>query len=227
MKSVIILGAGTSIEDGISKGLWEKIKGKEIWSLNSIYRIFPSDLLPTRQLWVDISFFRRNGAAIQNMSKKGVILCCKRHAHYAFFGDIIQQYDVCREKEFYKEKMEKVSHIFIGANGLVGMFALSLAVREKFDIAYILGFDWGSTSIANRKTHCYQDKIKELNIYSTGAGNPEIYLNQNNTPNKKIKDFDLYNKEDCKIVNVSPSSHIYQFEKIDYSEFFKRIEKND
>lgn len=223
MKECIILYSGNSINDGIEQGLWSKIKGKDIWSLNSIFKLLPSDLIPTRQLWVDASFFRHESHNIQILHKKGTKLHCKRSPKYAFIGNMINQHDVCREREFYKEKMEKVSHIFIGGHGLVGVFALSLAVKEKYDTIYALGMDWGTTNVNIRKTHCFQDKMKDLNIYCTGAGNPEIYLNQNNTPNKWIKDFEIFGKEDTKIYNVSPKSNINTFEKIDYSTFFKKI----
>jgi len=38
MKECIIVGAGYSIKEGLEKGLWAKIKGKEVWSLNSAFK---------------------------------------------------------------------------------------------------------------------------------------------------------------------------------------------
>jgi hypothetical protein len=219
MKSVIIVGGGSSIQEGIDKRLWDKIKGREVWSLNSAFRTMPYN--PTRQLWVDYRFFEHNAHYIQVMGSQGVKLTCKAHRKYAFIGDVVEQKECCRQREFYGEGMKNVPLVFIGGHGLSGCFALSLAVLEDYDIAYILGYDWGTTSVNQRKTHYYQDKIKDLNIYSRGAGNPEIYLEK--LGKIFIKDFDLYLKEKIKIYNVSPNSNLYQFEKIDYDNFFERI----
>lgn len=221
MKEVIILGAGASLQKGIDSDLWNKIKGKDIWSLNSIFKIMPYN--PTRQLWVDVSFFRHEVAELQRLFNEGVSLHCKSHAHYAFISQRVNQYNCCREIEFYKEPMKEVSHIFIGSHGLVGLFSLSLAVKEEYDIIYLLGFDWGTSSNNERKTHVYQDKIKELNIRSTGAGKPGIYLKDNDKPNNHIKDFNIYKKEKSKIFNVSLDSNIEVFEKIDYNTFYEVI----
>ncbi|KKN07092.1 hypothetical protein LCGC14_1070600 [marine sediment metagenome] len=222
MKEVILLGAGDSITEGLEKGLWNKIKDKEIWSLNSMFKIMP--YIPTRQIWVDRTFFIKSSGEIQQLHKKGVELHCKKHNYYAFIGDMVKQYDAVREREFFKDnKIGDVSHVYFGGHGLVGIFALSIAIREKYEVIYLLGYDWGSISIDQRKTHCYQDKIKELNIYSTGAGNPEIYINTDGTPNKWIKDWEVFEKEETKIYNVSPLSHINNFQKLNYEEFFEKI----
>ncbi len=227
-KKVILVGAGCSITEGIEQGLWSKIKESsiEIWSLNSAFLTMP--YLPSKQLWVDYGFFKHQIAKLQEIQQKGVEMICKRHPKYGFLGRAITQYDGCKQREFYKTKMKEVSHMFIGLHGLVGTFALSVAVVRGYDLIYLLGYDWGNDSIDNFKTHYYQDKIKNLNIKSLGAGKPNIYLEANDKPNKHIKDFDIYKKEDCEIINVSPNSNLYQFPKIDYPEFFRRInnEKN-
>jgi hypothetical protein len=221
LKEVIILGAGSSIQTGIDTGLWNKIRGKDIWSLNSMFKIMPYN--PTRQIWVDVSFFRHEVAELQRLFKEGVELHCKSHTHYSFISQRVNQYPCCREREFYKEPMKEVSHIFIGGHGLVGLFSLSLAVKEEYDNIYLLGFDWGTKSNNERKTHVYQDKIKDLNIRSTGAGKPGIYLKEDDSPNNFIKDFNIYKKEKSKIWNVSPDSNIEIFEKIDYNTLYEKI----
>ena len=226
MKSCIILCSGESLNEGIDLGLWKQIKGKDIWGLNSIFKYMPYN--PTRQLWVDVSLFRHEAHNLQLMQKAGVQLHCKYHIHYAFLGDIINQHQCCREREFYsKNKMKDVSHLFIGQMGLVGFFATSLAIKEGYETIYLLGSDWGTKSNYERKTHCYQDKIKDLNIKSSGAGNPGIYLDTHDKPNKKIQDWKIYLKEDVKIYNVSPNSNIECFEKIDYPTFFKKLKEHD
>jgi len=238
MKSCAIIGGGYSINDGIQLGLWDKLKKSniEIWSVNSAFKAMP--FLPTREIWVDVNFFRHGVVELQKLYDQGVILMCKKHNHYTFLGDRIKQFECCRQREFYKEGMKTVSHVFIGGHGLSGIFALSLAVLEDYNICFALGFDWGSPSNEIRKTHFYQDKfpiITNLNdsknseneIYSHGAGKPGIYLREDNKPNRHIKDFDLFLNEKMKIYNVSPSSNLYQFEKIDYPTFFKILEEKN
>ena len=47
---LIIIGGGASIEEGISKNLWEKIKNKFVIGINYSYHHFPN---PTFQVWLD------------------------------------------------------------------------------------------------------------------------------------------------------------------------------
>ena len=51
MKSVVIVGGGNSVREGIEKGLWDKIKDKKVWALNSCFVFMP--FMPKRILWVD------------------------------------------------------------------------------------------------------------------------------------------------------------------------------
>lgn len=214
---VIIIGAGYySLKEGLNLDLWNKIKGLEIWSLNSIYKIMP--YLPSRQLWVDVDFFKHNAHDLQVMYQKGVKLCTKKHPYYAFF-DGINQYDCTRDIKNDKD-------IYIGGLGLVGMFALSLATKEQYSPIFLLGYDFGCPidKKDERKTHIYQDKIKDLNIYSTGVGRPEIYLHKNGRVKHEVKDFDKY-KDYKYIYNVSLYSNIMSYPKISWDEFFNMIKQ--
>jgi len=40
-EEVIILGGGYSVKEGIEKGLWNKIKDKNVWSLNYVFLTMP------------------------------------------------------------------------------------------------------------------------------------------------------------------------------------------
>lgn len=217
MKRVIILGAGKSINEGIAKGLWNKIKGKEIWSLNSMFKVMP--YLPTRELFVDVPFFRHTSEKIQQLAQKGVTLHAKKHNKYAFIPTINQY--MCS-----KNPNDKVS-LYIGGSGLCGLFALSLAVKENYEEIFILGYDWGGTSRDDKYTHCYQDKQKELEIWSTGVGRPEVYFMRDGRPNKDLKDFKYYLQFSNKIYNVSIPSHIEVFPKLRWEEFFDKIAQKD
>lgn len=214
-KSVIIIGGGTSIKEGISLGLWENIKDKEIWSLNYAYKTMP--YLPKRELWIDISFFTNNTKDLQELNSKGVELHCKEHGKYSLIPEI-KKYTTTRLP------IEANNKIFVGRMGLSGFFGLSLAIKEKYDTIYLLGYDFGLIE-GETKTHYYQNDIQ---VISSGVGRPELYRAENNINliKPEIVDFELYLKESSKIYNVSLKSNINYFEKIDYITFFQKI-KNE
>jgi len=203
MKEVIIIGGGYSVKEGIEKGLWNKIESKVIWSLNYVFKVMP--YLPTAELWVDSSFFKENASELQLLAEKGVKLYAKKHAMYAFI-DKITQFETTRNKEDFNK------FIYIGSNGLVGFFALSLAVRQ-FDRIFILGYNY---NVIDNKTHFYQDKI-----IHRGVGKTSVYLNKNGSVKKEVRDFEVY--KNYNIYNVSLKSNIQTFPKISWEEFFKMI----
>jgi hypothetical protein len=213
MKSVILVGGGASIKEGIELGLWEKIKGQEIWSINFAFLTMP--YLPNREVWTDISFFKNNIDILQRLYYQGVSCHAKLHHKYADIPEI-KTYETTREPVYSKEKM------FIGRMGLSGFFALSLAVKNNYDVVYLLGYDFGSKTT---NTHYYQDS---LNVSSTGVGHPELYRNHHGEVKEEVKDFELFLQYPTKIYNVSLESKIPYFEKIDYPTFFSKInEKKD
>lgn len=220
-KLVIILGAGTSIKEGIEKGLWDKIRKYETWSLNSMYKIMP--YLPTKELWADRKFFDMNITELQIMCQRDKVeLITKKNSRYNLIPEIIQRVSTTKVENYAKEK----DTLYTGRMGLVGLFALSLAVKENYDKIYLLGYDWGTTSLKDTNTHVYQDKIKQLKIYSGGAGRPIVYFRPNGKLKDEINDFKTFNKDREKIINVSIKSNINFFQKIDYLEFFKRIKED-
>ena len=217
-KKVILLGAGTSVKEGIEKGLWEKIKGKNIWSLNSMYKIMP--YYPSRVIWVDRKFFTNNITELQTMAQKHKVkLIAKKNDRYNIIPEI-KQYEVTREITQYNPE-KKI--LYSGRMGLVGLFAISLALYENYDIIYLLGYDWGSKGLEDTRTHVYQDKIKDLHNYSTGAGRPVVYFKPNGSVKDEVKDFNAFIKYKNKIINVSPNSHIDLFRKENYDEFFGHL----
>jgi len=217
MKTLILLGAGNSIKEGIDKGLWDKIKHIEKWSLNSMFKIMP--YLPNREIWVDKKFFEQTVVELQKLSQKGVKMITRNNTRYAELDSIIQ-YEGTREiLKWNKEK--KV--LYMGQMGLTGIFALSLAIIEGYEEIYLLGYDFGNTSIKDKQTHIYQDKLKELKIYSTGSGNPEVYRNDKDQVKNEVEDFNVFLQEKTKIYNISLTSNINCFEKLSYDEFFSRI----
>lgn len=219
MKPVIIIGGGSSIKEGIEKGLWEKIQGKaEIWSINFAYKFLP--YLPQRQIWMDTTFFKNYIQDLQKLSEAGVKLCTMKHDLYnsPMFKDKINQFEhtTIAKYDDFKNKV-------FASQGLSGGFALSLAVKEGYTPIYILGYDYGTPSFENRNTHFYQDKIAQNKIESSGIANTEVYMQRNNAPQPYVTDYDIYNQFHNKIVNVSLISNLSSFEKIGYDEFFERL----
>lgn len=230
MKEVIIIGGGQSVSEGIDLQLWDKIQGREIWSLNYAWKLMP--YLPIREIWVDSAFFEKNVDDIEGLWKKGVQLIAKKNMRYAllnhYLGEAVTQYDETRSSQGFKgvHALVETPLLFAGHKGLVGVFALSLAVAEKYDIIYLLGYDWGTPSNSDKQTHFYQGQIQ---VFSTGIANTEIYLHRDDTPQKEVHEFDLHKaaaeNNGLKIYNVSTRSHIDAFEKIGYLKFFELIEQ--
>lgn len=225
MKRVIILGGGYSVKEGIDKGLWEKIKPFELWSLNSVFKAMP--YLPKKEIWVDIGFFKHEANNLRDLGLQGVELVTKERHNYKPISDKLTLYGSSRVMEEYygKEAITK-NKIYYGRMGLAGQFALSLAVAQGYDEIYLLGYDFGTTSNTIKLTHWYQGNINKLDIYSTGAHRPEVYLQKNNKPRLEIEDWEVYKKEeDVKIFNVSIGSHLTVFPRITYDTFFNMLEE--
>ena len=224
-KRVILIGAGSSLKEGIDNGLWDKIKNEQIWSLNSIFKIMP--YLPSVELWVDFDFFKHEAENLKKLHQSRVELITKDYRKLAYFTGIITQYETTRDEEKYfgKKALEK-KLMYTGQMGFVSQFALSIAIARKYDEIYLLVYDFGPASLEDKNTHVFQDQMKELNILATGAGRPNVYLQQDGQPRREIREWDIYNREtDIKIYNVSLKSNIPYFEKISYIKFFELISK--
>jgi len=229
MKPTVLVGGGASINEGIKLGLWEKIQPCEVWSLNYAFRMMP--YLPQRELWVDHAFFDKNTLDVENLWKQGVKLVAKKNNRYAlinhYLGEAITQYEESRQPPGFqgvRALKNLTPFMFGGRFGLVGNFALSVALAERRTPIFLLGYDFGTLSHDDKFTHFYQD---ELDVYSTGVRNTQIYLDANNNPKKPVEEFQIFEKEAqanaIKIYNVSPKSHIAAFEKITYEQFFELI----
>jgi hypothetical protein len=189
MTRVILLGGGASLKEGIQKDLWNKISKETVWSCNYAYRTMP--YLPSKQIWVDISFYKNNIEEMQKLWEQKVPLVTRAHKSYAGITEHITQYNSTRvATQYYGKEAITKNLIYYGRMGLSGMFALSLAVAEGYDEIYLLGYDFGNVSLQNKQTHFYQDELKH--VYSTGVGRPEVYRMSNNTVKRKVEDFKVY-----------------------------------
>lgn len=226
MEQVVIIGGGYSVNEGIQKGLWSKLEGKEVWSLNSVYKIMP--YLPTRQLWVDIDFWNHEIDNMQNLFLKGVELITKDYHRIAGLKAQITQYGTCRDLKDWKGQESLDSNmVFTGRMGLVGAFALGVAILRKYKKIYLLGYDFGSQSLDIHNTHFYQNRIAELNIMSLGAARPEVYRLPDGSLREEIVDWQAYESGfGSQISNVSLISNLPYFPKISYEQFFEELERN-
>lgn len=211
-KSVVIIGGGASISDGIKLDLWNKLQQSniDIYSINFAYMAMP--FTPKKEIWLDTTFFRNNMDSLYALEQRGCKLETKVHAKYNELPSI-KQHAISREGI-------TPNTLYIGSNGLSGFLALSIAILDGYDTIYLLGYDFGTSSIHDTNTHFYQN---ELAVSSSGVRNPGVYLNTNNTIKKEVQCFDKYKQFPVTIYNVSPASNIQSFPKIDYPEFFSKI----
>lgn len=227
--SCIIIGGGKSVRKGIETGLWDKIKNKDVWSLNYTYKLYPYK--PSRECFVDFSFYKNNAKDIKELYNQGVPIYSKQNSKFKRINnDYIILYNTVREKGSFRGrqalKTPPEPHLFIGQMGLVGTFALSLAIAEGYKDIFLLGYDFGPPKPTDKDTHWYQKQIK---VESTGVGVPNVYWNKGTGLRPHITDYKVFNQvKDANIYNVSLQSNIEYFQKISYNKFYELIgEKGD
>jgi len=223
-KSIVLVGGGSSVLRGIELGLWNKIKGMDIWSLNFSYKTMP--FLPSTEIWIDKSFFTNNIEDLQKLNEKGVKLITAYNCKYDHYPEITTyKTSRCRE-EYTGKKMIDNGKIFVGTMGQCGFFSLSLAICMGYTTIYLLGYDFGTPTYSETPlTHFYQDKVEKLKIISKGVGKKDVYYNKEGKLKEGVKDYSLYTKENISIYNVSLESNINCFPKINYETLFKLLKE--
>lgn len=205
VKQLILIGGGSSIKEGISLGLWNKLEDKFTIGLNYSYKVFPA----TIQTFLDATFYNNERKALdklpmligqtRNIKNKGsnlLALSCGAIYNRNLQGGAYS----CR---------------------LCGIYTLSLAVYllNEGEI-FLLGYDNGAiTKNLDEKKRCishwYQGQIEHR-----GVGKTSYY----DVKDRGDKDFGVFkNEKKIKVYNVSPLSHINIFEKIDYATFFSKL----
>lgn len=216
LRTAILIGGGKSVLEGIELGLWDKLTDtkcfRDIFSINYAFKTMP--YLPNKQVWVDTTFFKNNMTDLEALYKQGVECHCKKNPKYNAIPEITQ-HDTSRD-EVVEDKL------YIGLMGLSGTFAISLAIKLGYDRIFLLGYDFGTTSINDTHTHYYQHL--KIPFISSGVNNPQVYMT-NSGVKKDAKSFDRF-KELCYntiIYNVSLKSNIDSFPKISYTEMFEKL----
>lgn len=207
LSQCFIIGGGSSIEEGINKGLWEKLKDKFVIGINYSYRHLNS----TIQVYLDYKFYNEN---IKDLDKLPLIITKtgKKLPSNTIQIKSISTYNRDVRKGCFK-------------GSLSGIYALSLAIYlldqmggEGEKQLFLLGFDFcgiGKFKNGKAKTHYYDD------IPHRGVGKINYY----NTKGRADRDFAPFAKETkVKIFNVSLQSKINVFPKIDYMTFCKMLD---
>ena len=209
-KEIIIIGGGSSINEGLALNLKEKIKDKYVLTLNFAFNHFDS----TATIFVDDMFYRGfilgaincNKEHVEKLKQLPLIIGAKRD-YVRFYSNTIPVGWTC--SYFHNNPLKK--GFFVG-KPLTGVFALHIAayLLDYKGSIYCLGFDGGA--IEGNNTHYYSD------IKHRGIGKIDVYREPS----------DYYFKEflvekDLAIYNVSPNSRINSFQKITYPQMFERL----
>jgi len=221
MREIIIIGAGYSVKEGIELGLWNKIKGKDILTINFCYRFLP--FLPTGIIWGDDSVWIKCEDSLSVLSNYGVKLYsrkCEKYNKYPFIKQIRVEDEGHNILPFTDDKGLELNSIYMGRCGFTGLMALSLACALKYDIIYLLGYDFGIIDYKENNTHWYRELDDKINCGAYGI--KSVYFD-GDKPRHEISDFNVYKTSKAKIYNFSPLSNIEVFEKLSYNQFFNKI----
>ncbi len=225
MGSVIILGGGYSVKEGIEKGLWDKIKGQTIWACNNSFFTVPYKC--DKLVWLDDTFFTSNKEKISPLSDLKVEFATKTN-NFLYNGfPYIKQYELTKDKKGYLGRealIKEDKKLYIGELKLTGTFAISLAIALGYSTIYILGFDYGTPN-KSLNTHYY---IDNLTLKHRGYYNVTLYQDDKGKVKPNVSDYEIFNHtKDIKIYNVSLISNIQAFEKISYEQFFTLLNSQE
>jgi len=206
-KEVIIIGGGYSLKEGISKGLWNKIKNKFTIGCNSNFNHFSA----TINTFVDKDFYLKNQAKLHQLP----LVIGKKHGG---LNERENLYLFMTANEYYGKESLKLNKVYSGV--LVGIFSITLSICFGCELIFLLGFDWTKKTFKKDSygkvvTHYYQNN---KDLWHRGIGLTNFY-----DTHKPDDYFNVFLKEPVKIYNVSLISNINCFEKISYDEFFSQI----
>lgn len=204
-KQLIILGGGSSIKEGLSLGLWDKIKGHFVVGTNYSYKFFDSTL----QVFVDSSFYNAQKIELERLP---LIIGQCRNIKVKLPNTL-----AIPANHVYTRDLKGGIH----SAKLSGIYALTLSIY-LLDVGeiYLLGYDLGAVSkgLDDKKrkiTHWYQGQTDHR-----GVGKVSYY----DTKDRGEKDFGCFEQEKkIRIFNISPLSKINVFPKISYEQFFKQL----
>jgi hypothetical protein len=200
-KQLFLIGGGSSIQDGLKLGLWEKLKDKFTIGTNFSYKFFSA----TAQVYVDAPFYDANASELSKLPLiLGTAYKVKQRLPNTCFFTPTNSYTRDLSDGVYSPRLS-------------GIYALSLAVCIlDSGTIFLLGYDMQGTGKDEKNraiTHFYQGQVEH-----GGVGKINYY----DIKNRSEIDFGVFRQETkVKIYNVSPNSRINCFEKINYEQMFK------
>jgi len=204
-KQIILIGGGASIREGLTLGLWDKLKDKFVLGTNYSFKYF----LSTATCCVDWDFYDKQREELKNLP---LVITRDRKKNAVYSSNTIAIPTIST----YKRNI--VPDGLYGGM-LTGVFSLSLAIYLLgIGEIYLLGYDWTNTYKAGEaaQTHFYQGEISHR-----GIGKINYYRSHTSSHVYNV----FKNETECKIYNVSLNSNISEFPKISYPEFFDRLNK--
>jgi len=248
INKAIIIGSGSSIRQNLwntkieSLPVWNKIKDEFTIGVNYSYKFFNSTIL----MYSDYHWYGANKKDLKNIP----LILGKDDGEYKRKDGIRTDSNVILLKEakskkklIWGEKEEGMHPHYWGKEAwiqgwytsqLTGIKAINLAIALDCKEIYLLGFD--ATDI-NGHTHFYDDTeigkyTWETNKYN-GVGKDERgnYRTGNYNKIEELNNlwFEPFKKElknGIKIYNVSIFSKINVFPKINYQQFYDKLNKN-
>jgi hypothetical protein len=214
----IIIGGGSSIQEGLTLGLKDKLKNKFLIGCNFAFHYFE----PTFTLFADRKVWTGNLLGISNpyIDYKHLELIQKQPLLITVDSAKIKPCPsnmiILKRGNSYQREKSGQNGFYLGA--LTGILAVGLAsyLMNYNGEIFLCGFDWSkrTTDGTEPKTHYYPKS--EINHKGQGLTN---YYNKHN-PNDIFK---IYLQKHPKIYNVSLNSNITCFEKINYEQMFNKM----
>lgn len=238
-KRIIIIGGGASIR----QGEWDKpIKDLPLWDiLKKEYTIGTNFnykwLIPTVHMFVDYHFYMIEQSKLSQLplivGRKEPHLGVKKNSDGSLVCEVSTNTYLLPTVSQYTGEKAWINGFYKGT--LVGIFALNFAIACGFQEIYLLGFD--ACSVDGR-THFYQgDKENTGTLMKEGKPFTGVGWKIHSATKKREYKTSVYNSsidnhfkafkpelDKIKIINVSPNSKINVFPKIDYREFYARLE---
>lgn len=213
MPTVIIIGGGSSVREGIDNGLWDKIKGMDIITCNNVIHYIPYP--PKYACWLDVT--KKDPGVTQKILETDCIRVTQQ-LHDARDDDKVVRFPIVKDLNGDESKLTRGLErgvLFAGKRMFTGIFAISLALYAGYNKIYLLGFDWNVGKGGQAEWYERED----------GKNISGIFMQNKKEPRPDIAEHHDCFKGMADIINVSEISLIPSFPKISYGEFFAQIKQ--
>ena len=219
LNQIIIIGGGTSIQEGISLGLANRLTNKCVIACNFAFNHFPNTFVTCidENFYIG-KFFNKNDEPVNinhvnNLKALPLMIAPNK--------------SVIKENKYQNTILLKESAGYNSINclnkgfyslALTGIFSISVAMflLDYNGTIFLLGYDWTKRTDEQQKNRDKIDTHYYKNIEHRGIKFTTYY--EKHDPSKLMNNF--LREKNIKIYNVSPKSNITSFEKIDYLTMF-------